>query len=165
MSLDQESYYNVIEKTQLVSTDIYFVLKDRLLVGKRKNPPAKNWLFTPGCRAFKNETLESTCIRVASEELGISIKFSECKQIGVFDHIYPDNFRDSKFGTHYVNIAYVYQMNSIEKTNIRLDTQHSFFRWIPLDEVLNHKGIHPNVKDSFKAAVKKGLIKIRSGPA
>ena len=163
MSLDHESYYDVIQKTQLVSADIYFVLHNRLLVGKRNNSPAKNLLFTPGCRAFKNETLKSTCIRVALEELCIQIDYSRCSQIGVFDHIYPDNFRDSKFGTHYVNIAYAYPMRSIEKTNIRFDAQHSFFSWIPCDEVLAHKSIHPYVKQSFKTAVDKGIIKIDSG--
>ena len=158
MSLSPDEYYRVIAKTQLVSSDLYCVYEDKLLLGKRLNSPAKNWLFTPGSRAFKNELLEQTCIRVAKEELGVDIKFSDCKMIGVFDHQYTDNFRDSKFGTHYVNVAYVCEFSPKQRESVRRDDQHSYFEWIPTKDVLHHRNIHPIVKHSFSRAVEMKLI-------
>ena len=149
MSLCHDDYYDVIRKTQLVSTDIYFFYKKSLFLGKRTNEPAKGWLFTPGCRAYKNETLSQTCTRLAKEELGLTILPSKCMFIGVYDHLYSNNFRDEKFGTHYVNIAYTYELSDEEKKQIKIDKQHSSVEWVPISKVLSDPRIHNLVKKTF----------------
>ena len=147
--LNHDTYYKIIEHTQLVSTDIFFIHKNRLLLGKRVNEPAKGWLFTPGCRAYKNETLDETCIRLAKEEIGITILAKDCKFLGVYDHIYTNNFKDNKFGTHYVNMAYMYMLSDEQKNNIKSDNQHDSLHWIHISKINSHKNIHKLVKKTF----------------
>lgn len=152
--LDPDTYYGVIRHTQLVSTDIFFIHKSHVLLGKRVNQPAKGWLFTPGCRAYKNERLDETCVRLAKEELGIRIGAEDCAFVGVYDHVYPNNFRDRKFGTHYVNVAYVCTLSDAHK-ELKADDQHAFFEWVHVSRVASHDGVHPLVKRTFCDVLKR----------
>jgi ADP-ribose pyrophosphatase YjhB (NUDIX family) len=43
----------------------------QMLLGHRRNAPARHWWFTPGGRGRKNEPLESCLQRVAVSELGL----------------------------------------------------------------------------------------------
>ena len=43
----------------------------QMLLGRRRNAPARHWWFTPGERVRKNEPLESCLQRVAVSELGL----------------------------------------------------------------------------------------------
>tara|TARA_B100001057_G_C22230876_1_gene711982 strand:- start:126 stop:428 length:303 start_codon:yes stop_codon:yes gene_type:complete len=93
-----------------------------MLIGYRNNNPARNYWFVPGCRTGKNETLSRGAQRVANSELGINIDTSKLKLLGVYDHIYDNNFQNNDFGTHYVVSAYMIILN--EKPIINGDTQH-----------------------------------------
>ena len=151
--LDHKTYYEVIKHTQLVSTDIYFFHNSKLFLGKRVNEPAKGWLFTPGCRVYKNETLDETCVRLGKEELGINISAKDCTFLGVYDHIYANNFKDNKFGTHYVNIAYMYMLSDEQKDNIKTDDQHTHVEWVHVSNINSHNQIHDLVKKTFSDIV------------
>jgi|SaaInlStandDraft_7_1057024.scaffolds.fasta_scaffold26928_2 colanic acid biosynthesis protein WcaH len=145
--LSTNDYYNIIKETTLSSVDLFIIKDNKLLVCERENDPAKGYLFTPGCRTYKNETLKECGYRVAKSELNLDIDIDKLILIGVYDHIYENNFIDSTFGTHYVNTAYLYILNS-DNTNILLDHQHSNFKWV--NDVLNHDNIHSLVKTTYK---------------
>jgi len=141
-----EKYYQIIKDTTLTSIDIYFIKDNKVLVGKRNNNPAKGYLFTPGCRTFKGEIQTEGLKRVAKKELGIDINPLDCKLIGVYDHIYENNFIDDLTKTHYVDVAYLYNISEKELGSINLDDQHDSFSLIDIDEALENKLVHNYVK-------------------
>ena len=86
------------------------ILKGRkILLGKRKNPPAKNFFFVPGGRIFKSELKKNAFKRILNNELGFSLKkghYESVKELGCYEHFYEDNFLDNKdFSTHYLVLA------------------------------------------------------------
>jgi len=73
MSLSEDVYYNVIKKTTLTAIDLILLYDNMVLVGMRKNKPAQNYWYVPGCRTRKGETQTNGIARVASSELGLDI--------------------------------------------------------------------------------------------
>jgi colanic acid biosynthesis protein WcaH len=56
MRLPIDRFRNVVRDSVLVSLDLLIVNdKAEVLVGRRQNPPAKDWLFVPGGRVYKEE--------------------------------------------------------------------------------------------------------------
>jgi colanic acid biosynthesis protein WcaH len=154
--LSHKDFYDVIKQTPLTSVDIYFLYKNELLLGLRNNEPAKNYWFTPGCKGYKNETQYNLIERVSKTECGLSINPEKCKLINVYDHLYDNNFKDNKFGTHYLNIAYIYEVNAKERLtlNCNQDNQHSRYVWTDINDAYNHDMVHNNVKKTIKDIVK-----------
>jgi len=83
--------------------------------------------------------------RIAQSELNIELK-TVPKFIGVFEHFYDDSIYES-ISTHYVNLAYEYQVGEI----IDLPTeQHSEYKWFAVDELLEGNQVHNYTKDYFR---------------
>ena len=56
--LDSNTFKTVVHSASLVSIDLIILNEDgEVLLGKRKNKPAKGFYFTIGGRVFKNESL------------------------------------------------------------------------------------------------------------
>ena len=104
------------------------------MLGKRTNKPAQGYFFSAGGRIYKNETINSTIIQIAKNELNIKSKFNP-KFIGVFEHFYDDSIYED-VSTHYVNLAYEIE---IEKTSNLPTEQHSEYRWFTINELLESK--------------------------
>ena len=117
-------------------------------MGLRKNNPAKNYYFTPGVRTYKNENQIEAIKRVAKSELGIDINPENVKLVGVYDHIYDNNFDNNNFGTHYVVTAYLHKIENNIK--IELDNQHDEIKWINIDNMINDNKVHQYVKNYYK---------------
>ena len=161
--LKADKYYDIIKHTSLTSIDIYFVKDNKFIIGKRNNNPAKGFLFTPGCRTYKNETQTEGLVRVAKTELGIDINPDNCKMIGVYDHMYNNNFLNNLTSTHYVDVAYVYNISDEEIKNINVDDQHEKLFMVVIDEALNknseiHNKIHSYVINTLIDLKKMGNI-------
>lgn len=152
--LPAEKYIDVIEHTQLVSIDL--VIYDdqyRVLVGKRKNEPARGMWFVPGSRLYKGETIPEGVKRVARDEVGIDLTRDECELIGVFDHIYDTNFLERTdvngklIPTHYVAIGFAAEIDSAEVKRNAVLGQHSEMAWMPMDELLGRDDVHQLTKN------------------
>src|ERR1043166_3321169 len=106
-------FATILRLTPLVAIDlIVHSPEGRILVGRRTNEPAKNFLFVPGSRISKNETRASAFRRITREELGVELRIEEARFLGVYDHIYSANrFEKDGFGTHYVTLAYEISSN------------------------------------------------------
>jgi len=147
MRLDNKIFKCVVENTPLISIDIIIKKEDKILLGKRKNKPAKNFYFTTGGRIFKNETINQAINRIAKEELNIKIDKNKLKFIGIFEHFYTDSIFDN-ISTHYINIAYFYEIeNKIELLPLE---QHSEYKWFSIEEIMKNDLVHKYVKDYFK---------------
>lgn len=154
--LPAEKYIDVIEHTALVSVDIIPVDEDgNVLVGKRKNEPAKGTWFVPGSRLFKHESIDDGITRVLMEELGLERTKEEF--IGVFDHFYETNFlerADSNgklISTHYVAICYAVGVLDRNKVNqkVALD-QHSEIEWASIADLLSRDDVHDLTKNYLR---------------
>lgn len=132
----------------LISVDIILRKNNKILLGKRKNRPAKGYFFSTGGRVRKNETLENAIDRIANEELNLKLK-SKPKFLGVYEHFYNDSIYRN-ISSHYVNLAYIHNVNEI---NSLPTNQHSEYRWFNIEDIENNMEIHEYVKEYFKATI------------
>lgn len=152
-SLPPDLYLKAIELTQVVSMDLIITNNSgKVLLGKRKNNPARGTWFVPGGRVFKEERLDDALPRILENELGkmgeivINPKFR-----GVFDHIYDNNFRNNETKTHYVCIAVDCYMDADGDDFLPAEeSQHNTWKWFSKEEVLEEKGVHEYTQLYFK---------------
>jgi colanic acid biosynthesis protein WcaH len=161
MYLSQTDFSSLIKVSPLISIDLC-ILRDReILLGRRKNSPAKNYFFVPGGRIFKSELKKNALIRLLKNELGYSVKtdFDKfIKFLGVYEHFYSDNFLDnSEFNTHYVVLAYLIPYEYLIQVNKEVDkSQHSEYIWYQLDAPnSNEYLIHKYAMEYFKHPILK----------
>ena len=143
-----DQYYNIISQTTLTSIDLILYYNGKILLGYRNNEPAKNYWFTPGNRTGKMETLQQGFDRLINKELGLDnsiIPFETTELVGVYDHIYKNNFKDDKFGTHYVVTCFLYKLD--KKIYFTKDNQHSDIQWFSISDISNNKEVHQYVKN------------------
>lgn len=149
--LSQDLFRNVVRDTCLIAID--FIVRDadqKILLGLRKNSPAKDYWFVPGGRIFKGERLNDAIERIGHEEMGQRIIASKLKWIGVSDHIYSDNvFSDPTFGTHYLVLAVEF-CREVGADPIFISSQHNGLRWLSEEEVLADPSVHPFTKRYFE---------------
>ena len=147
--LDRSDLIHVVKNAPLVSIDL-IIKNDRneILLGKRKNSPAKELWFVPGGRIKKCENLNNAFIRITKNELGKAFKENDARFLGVYTHKYNDNFaQEEGFGTHYVVLAYVLELNtSLNLVNLP-KKQHDQYRWFKEDVIQQDTKIHQYVKD------------------
>lgn len=141
-----EQFKTVIEYAPLISIDLVTMYKDKVLLGRRVNKPAKAYYFTTGGIVRKNESFKEAQKRIVKDELGIELN-SELKFIGVFEHFYSDSIFDD-ISTHYVNHGYLLKLDENIK-NLPQD-QHSEYKWFSIEELLDSNEVHKYVKDYFK---------------
>tara|TARA_B110000116_G_scaffold257345_1_gene257418 strand:- start:19 stop:456 length:438 start_codon:yes stop_codon:yes gene_type:complete len=143
--LGDQIFKTVVDSTPLVSIDILLKKDNKVLLGRRVNKPAQGYFFSIGGRINKNETIDNAMARVALNELNIYLK-STPEFIGVFEHFYDDSMYEN-VSTHYVNLAYEYEVEEIP--NLPTE-QHSEYQWFSIDELLESKQVHKYTKDYFR---------------
>jgi colanic acid biosynthesis protein WcaH len=155
MTIDKEGFLKVIEAVPFVSIDLILRNeRDEVLLGYRRNRPAQNTWFVPGGRIRKNEPVQNALQRIAHTELGIAAP--QGKLIGVFDHIYGDNYFNAPgIGTHYVVCGYT--MNISSSTQFTPDDQHAELKWWNLKDLLKSAEVHANSKLYFTETLENGL--------
>ena len=142
--LDAQTFKTVVASAPLVSADLIVQNEGKVLLGKRKNRPAQGYYFTLGGRIHKNEKISDALLRIAREELNLTLNhIPEC--IGVFEHFYDDSIFPN-VRTHYVNIGFVVEVEMLPELPLE---QHSGYRWFETEELLASEAVHPNVKLFF----------------
>jgi len=149
--LTEMDFLDVVRLTPLVSIDL--IVRDaegRVLIGHRRNRPARGTWFVPGGRILKDETLDAAFARIAEAELGIaSLARSSARFEGVYEHHYGDNFADEPdVSTHYIVLAYSLAFSSTVPIG-RLE-QHSDYLWLTPSELLARADVHENTKAYFR---------------
>lgn len=147
MRLDDDRFLEVIRTTPLVAIDL--IVRDhegKVLMGLRRNEPAKGTWFVPGGRILNGETLDAAFERITECELGVRTRRDEAPLLEVFDAIYDTNYRDvESLGTHYVVIAYELS-RAIKLVKLPAD-QQGHYRYFAMNEAVNEiQGgkLHPN---------------------
>lgn len=139
--LVHEDFKHLVRNAPLFSIDLVILNeREKILVGQRKNAPAKGYWFVPGGRVFKNESKDKAIKRISKSEVGYEFCLKQLKLLGIYDHFYHDSFYDSSISTHYINATHALRMNS-KYLNLP-NEQHSCYRWVSLDEFADDSGIH-----------------------
>ena len=148
--LEREIFKTIVRHTPLVSIDLVVEGPDgRILLGKRTNRPAQGWWFVPGGRVNKDERIARAFERLTEGELGLRLTESAGEFLGVYEHLYDDNFSGPDFSTHYVVLAYRLRL---KETPADLPTdQHSAYRWFDQEALLTHDRVHENSKAYFRS--------------
>ncbi|SIT42848.1 GDP-mannose mannosyl hydrolase [Paraburkholderia ribeironis] len=149
--LTQSDFLDVVRLTPLVAIDLIVSDADgRVLLGHRRNRPARGTWFVPGGRIQKNETLDAAFARIADAELGLAnLTRAAARFEGVFEHHYSDNFAaEPHVSTHYIVLAYALSLTSAAPIG-RLD-QHSEYLWLTPSELLVRTDVHENTKAYFR---------------
>jgi colanic acid biosynthesis protein WcaH len=146
--MTDEQFLHIVDATPLVSIDL-IIRNERgeVLLGWRVNRPAQNSWFVPGGRIRKNERVKEALQRISQRELGVAI--AGAKLIGVFDHIYEDNFLGTpKVNTHYVVLGFSTELPS--RTVFTADEQHGELKWLSVKDLLASHDVHENTKAYFR---------------
>lgn len=148
MHLDTDDFKFIVKHTNLFAIDIIIKYKEKILVARRNNPPARNYYFVPGGRVFKDEPIKAALKRILLSEIGFSKTEVDFKLVGIFDHIYPDNvFAEMEFGTHYIVTAVLIDLT--DTFTPTLDDQHEKFEWLSIKEIPSRNDVHTFVKNYF----------------
>lgn len=157
--LSPDRYYDVIRDTPIVSVDLIVRTCGRVLLGRRKNAPAKGFWFVPGGRVYKDEPLRAAAVRVLKQECGLDVEHDQFEFEKVDEHFYHDNFRDDTFGTHYVSVAFVLDLTpgkecmsmiSVAQRE-RILEQHSDFGFFNKENARElDLNIHPHCKSLLR---------------
>lgn len=148
MFLSQETFCAIINNAPLISIDL--IVKNpqgRVLLGKRNNPPAKNFWFVVGGRIRKNETFHQAFTRLTMQELGEPFSLDQANFIAHYQHFYDDSIFGDNISTHYVVLAYELVVDNLKDLPIE---QHSRYQWFDIDELLKNNEVHQYTKDYFK---------------
>lgn len=147
MYLDESTFTTVLDSTPLVSIDLIIEnAGGEILLGERKNRPAKGFWFVPGGRILKNESLAAAFARLTLDELGETFLIEQASLQGPFDHFYDDSVFGDTPSTHYVAISY--WLKIIKLDNLP-DTQHSSYRWFSKSDLLTSPKVHLHTKAYF----------------
>lgn len=146
--LQDKEFLRIVDATPLVAIDL--IIRNEageVLLGQRVNRPAKDSWFVPGGRILKNERVKDALRRISQRELGITI--SEATLVGVFDHLYADNFLNAPdVTTHYVALGFAAELP--RGTRLTADNQHGELKWWSVPKLLAEPLVHENTKAYFR---------------
>ena len=148
--LNRKDFLEIVNKTPLVAIDLIIRnSNDEVLIGLRKNEPARNTWYVPGGIIRKNEKLAEAFEQICLDEIYISLSIDNAKLLGIFEHFYDLNFAlEPGISTHYIVLAYEITISEID---IELPKdQHSHYKWLKTHDLINEKDVHLNVKAYFQ---------------
>lgn len=139
LKLDGNTWKNCIKSMPVFGIDLIVFTKEKgILMGKRKNNPAKDSFFVPGGRVYKNEQRSEAFSRILKTETGLSINFERSKFIGIFEHFYNVTYWSNEESTHYIIEArFIDISNQVNQLNIDMDEQHVSFKWFKRRQLSN----------------------------
>ena len=153
MFLSNYDFSTLCNLSQLIAIDLLIYYQDKLLLGLRKNEPAKNYYFVPGGRIHKMEQINDAIQRISNLELGITLDEKRIKKRGVYEHIYNNSFIDEYVSTHYIVFPISYILNNNEYnliiTNNVFFNQHQNYLWCDKNMIHENNDIHHYVKYYF----------------
>jgi len=145
--LTRRQFRGLVRIAPLPSIDLIVTDRShRVLLGLRKNQPAKGYWFVPGGRIRKNEHFETAFKRITRQELGVRIPLEDAVPVGLFEHLHRTG-PVAGVGTHYVVVAL--QLVSLPLPDVLPTAQHSRYRWFTLHEAATLRSVHRYTRAYF----------------
>ncbi len=150
--LPKHEYLAVVKSIPIATIDLIVRdNQDHVLLGWRKNRPAKDSWFVPGGRLFKNERMGDAFARICRTELGADFGLEQAVFRGIFELFFDDNFAEADgIGTHNISLAYDLALDARLSADILRPEQHSDYKWFSMDELLEKPDVHPGTKAYFQ---------------
>ena len=148
--LPDVQWLDVVRYAPLISIDLIVTnTHGSVLLGLRRNEPARNYWFVPGGVVRKGESLDDAFARIAQAELGIAAQRDSAEWIGVYQHFYATNFAEvADVSTHYVVLAH--RLILAHLPTRPGDSQHSELRTFTVPELLKNSEVHLYTKQYFR---------------
>lgn len=128
------------DKTKKVSLSVIINNNKQILLVKRSNTTnwyPNHWALVGG-KIEKNESPEEAMVREVNEETGLNIKKFKFKKIIKTDNV----------------IEYLY-LSLSDENEIKLNGEHSKYKWYNYDEIKHLKNTVPNLYNYIKLIIKK----------
>jgi colanic acid biosynthesis protein WcaH len=145
--ITNSEYYTCVKNLPIATVDVVIFNKEknRTLLFRRLNEPAKGKYYILGGRINKNEKILDAALRKLKEEINLKINSQGLAYIGITEEFFPNSiFKKMKSNFIVMNYVLTLKNNLIEK--LQLDSQHSGFRWFDIDD----KSIPFYVKNKIK---------------
>lgn len=157
--LTELDFSQAVAALPLVSVDLIVVnAAGELLLGLRRNEPARGYWFTPGGRIRKNELYVQCLYRVAREELCLNEHVVQCaKLMGVWDHFYDTSAFSAEVQTHYVNLPHLLKLEHPLVPDALPNDQHSSWRWQAAEKAAVDECVHPYTRVYAQWVVQNGF--------
>lgn len=146
-------FANLVQSAPLVSIDLIIMTEKGVLLGRRKNQPAKGFWFVPGGRVLKDETIELAVKRISFKEINLEKKLNDLHFIGVYEHFYENSFVSENVTTHYVVLAF--ELECDLSLSSLPSTEHNEYRFFSSNDIENDPLVHSNTKNYFNS---KGIV-------
>jgi colanic acid biosynthesis protein WcaH len=114
-----DEYRVIARNVPIVSVDLLVHHDGGLVLGERRNEPAKGKWFVPGGTVMKGETLVQAVHRVARQELGTDVLVD--RRLGTYEHFYDAAETPGVESKQYLATAFVVTPRSEE---LEPDDQH-----------------------------------------
>ena len=145
--LSADEYSMVHATTPVVSVDlVVFDGQGKVLLGKRRNEPARGTWSVPGGRLWKDETVAQASRRISHGELGVDIPIS--RLLGAYHQTYTD----TQQGRHFITFAATLAPTTAQISAINHDDQHEELKWWETSELLASPDVHLYTKSYFSPA-------------
>ena len=144
-------YRQIVEAVPIFTVDVLFFDADRqrTLLFKRANEPAKGEYFCIGGRVLKNESPTEAAVRKAKEELGLKISADDLWFGGLSDDI----FETSSFpGVPIHNVNAHWGCIWPGGREITLDDQHTEYAWFDVTEPSLHTLVKERISNLLNSA-------------
>lgn len=149
--LSEVDFRQAIASVPLVSVDLLIVNGGKLLLGQRRDEPARGTWFVPGGRIRRGEAIAEALQRVWRAEIVGDMPIAQPQLVGAYEHFYDCAFDGSAVATHYVVLAYRFEVAwEVEL----LPTSHRDQWWAPVDQCPSESdghAVHPNTRAYFSA--------------
>ena len=142
--LSAAGFRHAIASVPLVSVDLLIVRDHHILLGRRRDEPARDTWFVPGGRIRRGESIGNALRRVWNNEIERAFPEREPRLEGVYEHQYDCAFDGSDVATHYVVLAHRFDVDG--ELSLRASS-HGDCWWAPIAALPDtHKGmaVHPN---------------------
>src|SRR3989344_6102566 len=143
--IPSKTYRLIVKNIPICTVDILFFSHTspyQTLLCKRLNTPLKGAYYSVGGRGAKYESLQVAAMRKAKEELNLTINPKKLVFGGVIDQMFYGQ-------RHNINIFYGYKLSP--KTRLRLDSQHSHYKWFYSTDPRLHPFIKQKIRNTLRA--------------
>ena len=147
--LPLERYRSLMEDGPIATVDVLFFNSERTktLLGKRTNEPYAGEWYSFGGRLLKNEEFADAALRIAQQEVGVSLSKEDLRQAGIINEVNPNSIFEG-INYHAVNVYFACILDDRAYT---LDTQHNEARWIDVNETALRGFVREKIAGALRA--------------
>lgn len=144
--IEEELYKKIVEVMPIPTVDVMIFNLDfsKTLLFCRNNEPLKNSYYSLGGRLNMGESFFDCAKRKLKEEINFVVNLDELIQVGAISEYFIEE--NKKF--HFVNVYFSLILN--EDNNLKLDNQHSGFKWFDVNDTKIHKYIKEKIFNCIK---------------